>query len=138
MGKLNKQSDSDNEDRMDIEKPQIPAKRKLIKKKAEKPSTQAAEEIGASKAKTQSLATKSIRKFSKMVNLHKDPVDLTEKQNIFKKIVSDTKGEKKVSRKLRKKQRVLIKKVKILLSLGASKGTGIKIAGCCAFHPIVR
>lgn len=48
-----------------------------------------------------------------MVNLHKNPVDLTEKQNIFKKIVSDTKGDKKVSRKLRKKQRVLIKKVKV-------------------------
>lgn len=38
MGKLNKLSDSDNEDRMDIEKPQIPVKRKLIKKKAEKPT----------------------------------------------------------------------------------------------------
>jgi hypothetical protein len=40
MGKLNKQSESDNEDRMDIEKPQIPAKRKLIKKKAEKSTPQ--------------------------------------------------------------------------------------------------
>jgi hypothetical protein len=42
MGKLNKLSDSDNEDRMDIEKPQIPAKRKLIKKKAEKAISQPA------------------------------------------------------------------------------------------------
>lgn len=73
-----------------------------------------------------------------MVNLHKDPVDLTEKQTIFKKIVSDTKGDKKVSRKLRKKQRVLIKKVKMLLSLGTSKGTGIKIASDCAFNSIIR
>lgn len=73
-----------------------------------------------------------------MVNLHKDPVDLTEKQSIFKKIVSDTKGDKKVSRKLRKKQRVLIKKVKMLLSLGTSKGTVIKIARSRTFHSIIR
>lgn len=73
-----------------------------------------------------------------MVNLHKDPVELTEKQSIFKKIVSDTKGDKKVSRKLRKKQRVLIKRVKMFLSLGTSKGTIIKIARSRAFHPIIR
>lgn len=42
MGKLNKPSDSDNEDHMDIEKPQIPAKRKLIKKKAEKTTSEPA------------------------------------------------------------------------------------------------
>jgi hypothetical protein len=73
-----------------------------------------------------------------MVNLQKDPVDLTEKQNIFKKIVSDTKGDKKVSRKLRKKQRVLIKKVKMLLFLGAEKGIRIKIASRCTFQTGIR
>ena len=110
MGKLNKDSDSD--DRMDIEAPQPIAKHKKIKKKLEKPAPQSDNQNGQAPKKQKSLASKAIRSLSKIVNLPKQEVQLTEKQEIFKKIVDETKGGKKVNRKERKKQRVQIKKVK--------------------------
>lgn len=109
MGKLNKDSDSD--DRMEVEAPQPLAKHKKIKKKLEKAVPQIDSQNGQVPKKQRSLASKAIRTLSKMVNLPKQEVQLTEKQEIFKKIVGEAKGSKKVSRKDRKKQRVQIKKV---------------------------
>lgn len=110
MGKLNKDSDSD--DRMEVEAPQPLAKHKKIKKKLEKAVPQIDSQSGQVPKKQRSLASKAIRTLSKMVNLPKQEVQLAEKQEIFKKIVGETKGSKKVNRKDRKKQRVQIKKVK--------------------------
>lgn len=109
MGKLNKDSDSD--DRMEVEAPQPLAKHKKIKKKLEKAVPQIDSQSGQGPKKQRSLASKAIRTLSKMVNLPKQEVQLAEKQEIFKKIVGETKGGKKVNRKDRKKQRVQIKKV---------------------------
>jgi hypothetical protein len=45
------------------------------------------------------LANRAVRILSKKVNLVKKQVDLDEKQGIFKKIVGELKGDKKVKRK---------------------------------------
>lgn len=109
MGKLNKDSDSD--DRMEVEAPQPLAKHKKIKKKIEKAVPQSDNQSGLAPKKQRSLASKAIRTLSKMVNLPKQEVQLAEKQEIFKKIVDEAKGGKKVGRKDRKKQRMQIKRV---------------------------
>ena len=53
---------------------------------------------------------------SKTVNAKKNRKSLHEKQEIFQKIVQGLKDKSKVSKKDRKKNRVLLKKVFILLT----------------------
>lgn len=94
---------------MEVELPQPLAKRKKIKKKAEKPSLHSNLTLSTPTYKEKSLATKAVRKYSKLVNLPKQEVGLGEKQSIFRRVVESVK--EKAGRKERKKQRVLIKKV---------------------------
>lgn len=59
------------------------------------------------KKKTSSLFTK----IAKKINLVKQDLNLDQKQNIFKTIVSSVNSDKKINRKDRKKHRYLVKKV---------------------------
>ncbi len=75
MGKLNKESDSD--EAMDVEPPQPLAKHKKIKKKAQK-NINPTNLSQQSKPKSESRlkTNKVVKKFAKMVNLPKARVEL--------------------------------------------------------------
>lgn len=117
MGKIIEESDdamSVEEQVEQIDKTKVAKKNKAIKKVGRESKltkdTSMVDQNKRKKKKTPSLFTKVARK----INLVKSELDLDQKQNIFKTIVSSVNSDKKIHRKDRKKHRYLVKKVLII------------------------
>lgn len=107
MGKL--KCDSDEEMGMDIEQPAqpVPKKNKLIAKKNR------AEPIKRPSSAPPKVGVDVVRQFAKQVNLKTKSKSLDQKQSIFNKIVEGLKDKSGISKKSKKKTRILLKKVLI-------------------------
>ncbi len=97
-----------------IDKPKVAKKNKAIKKVGRESKqtrdSSMLDQINRKKKKSTSIFSKVAKK----INLVKKDLNLDQKQNIFKTIVTSVNSDKKIHRKDRKKHRYLVKKVYIV------------------------